>query len=235
MLFSNEESFFPPLRCLPFHSGAEPLGRIQFGPGIGIESVDYTRRNGKLKLSGDEFDEIFSRARRMDMFALGQIHDAFYPEIYRYVRYRLSDEQVCEDISAEVFLRLIDALHRQRGPSHNLRGWLYGTASNLVNDYLRERYRRKVENLDDGFESQFVDERSPESSWEISAQKQAVREALQELTQDQQHVLALRFSEGRSIEETAQIIGKTITAVKALQFRALASLRRLLDERVSQR
>ncbi len=59
-----------------------------------------------------------------------------------------------------------------------------------------------------------------------------VRDAFGELTPEQQHVLALRFSQERSLDETASIMGKTITAVKALQFRAVASLRRALEERI---
>lgn len=56
------------------------------------------------------------RARQLEPSTLTQIHDRYYPEIYRYVRFRLQDEHVCEDIAGEVFLRLLDALHKQRGP-----------------------------------------------------------------------------------------------------------------------
>ena len=61
-----------------------------------------------------------------------------------------------------------------------------------------------------------------------------MRKALGQLTAEQQHVLSLRFTEDRSLEETAEIIGKSITAVKALQFRAVAALRRMLDQVVTE-
>lgn len=171
------------------------------------------------------------RARRLDQDTLTKIHDRYYPEVYRYVRYRLDNEQVCEDITSEVFLRLLDALHKNRGPNENLRGWLFGTASNLVNDHLRQRYARKEEPLENSAHS-LTDDEHPEGTYDDAWMQQQVRDAFRELTPEQQHVLALRFSQERSLDETASIMGKTITAVKALQFRAVASLRRVLEERI---
>jgi RNA polymerase sigma-70 factor (ECF subfamily) len=175
-------------------------------------------------------EDALIRARRLDPAALEQIHDQFYPQVYRYVRYRLEDERVCEDIASEVFLRFLDALHRKRGPELNLRGWLFGTASNLVNDHLRTRYTRKTESLEEYqgiYDGQHL-EHIVEDAW----QEEQIRQAMRELTPEQQHVLALRFAEELSIEETAGIMGKTITAIKALQFRAVASLRRVLEQRI---
>jgi RNA polymerase sigma-70 factor (ECF subfamily) len=176
-------------------------------------------------------DDIIARAQRLEPSALAEIHDQYYPQVYRYVRYRLDDEHVCVDITAEVFLRLLDALHGKRGPTHYLRGWLFGTASNMVNDHLRTRYARKIESID---EENF--ERAAEGhlgdSYDEEWMQQQVANALRELTPEQQHVLALRFSDERSLDETANILGKSVTAVKALQFRAIASLRRLVEERI---
>lgn len=184
-----------------------------------------------LKNPGAETQTLIDRARQMDREALAQIHDQFYPEVYRYARFRLSDDQVCEDIASEVFLRLLDAFNRKRGPKESLRGWLIGTASNLVNDYLRHRYNRPTDNLDDQAERRLSDERTlPEESFQKAARRQSVQSAIRELTWEQQHVLALRFSEERSLKETARLLGKSINAVKALQFRALASLRRQLEQ-----
>ena len=177
-------------------------------------------------------EDTLIQARRMDSAALARIHDRHYPEIYRYVRFRLEDEHVAEDITAEVFVRLIDALHKQRGPDLNLRGWLFGTASNLVNDHLRSRYAKKEERLDETF--QMSPDAQPDKKFEETWRQEQVRKALGQLTAEQQHVLSLRFTEDRSLEETAEIIGKSITAVKALQFRAVAALRRMLDQVVTE-
>jgi RNA polymerase sigma-70 factor (ECF subfamily) len=164
----------------------------------------------------------------MDAHALAQIHDRYYPEVYRYVRFRLDDDQVCEDIAAEVFLRLLDALNKRGGPEKNLRGWLLGTSSNLVNDHLRKIYRRPTDDLDSKEDLPSLGD-SPEASYFAAWELNYVRKAVEQLTLEQQHVLALRFADDISLEETAKTIGKSVAAVKALQFRALASLKRLLS------
>ena len=172
-------------------------------------------------------EDTLIRVRRLDLAALTKIHDRYYPDVYRFVRYRLDDEQICEDITSEVFMRLLDALHKKGGPNKNVRSWLIGTASNLVNDHLRRHYKHKTESIEN--EDQFVASGSPEDSLELSMQNQQLREAIDKLTPEQQQVLALRFAGEYSLEETAAAMKKTINAVKALQFRAVEALKRLLD------
>jgi len=173
-------------------------------------------------------DENLERVRQLDRSALTKIHNQYYPEVYRYVFYRLGEEQVAQDIAGEVFLRLLDSFHRNKGPRETLRGWLLGTASNIVNDYLRGKYARPLENLDD---LEVPDHRSPEHILEAAWQLEQVREAIRRLTPDQQHVLAMRFANEFSLDETARLMKKSVNAVKVLQFRAIASLRRLLEEK----
>jgi RNA polymerase sigma-70 factor, ECF subfamily len=165
--------------------------------------------------------------RMLDAQSIGAVYDRYFPEVYRYVRYRIGDETVAEDIASDVFVRLLEASRKKQGPQSNLRGWLIATASNAVNDHHRRHYRRPVEALDEnmpdggsGVHSQ-VDTRE---------QQRLVQNALAQLTPEQQHVLALRFGQGYSLEETAALLNKNIGAVKALQFRALASLQRQIGE-----
>jgi len=143
------------------------------------------------------------------------------------VAYRVREPQVREDIASEVFLRLLGALQRGRGPRANLRGWLLGTASHLVTDHYRHGFRRATAELDEHHPDHGE---SPAAAAERSLEELRVRRAMQGLTRDQQDVLALRFSEERSLEETAQIMERSVAAVKVLQFRALAALRRALGE-----
>ena len=63
-----------------------------------------------------------------------------------------------------------------------------------------------------------------EKAW----QRKEVRAALEKLTSEQQHVIALRFSEEYSLEETAELMDKSVGAIKTLQFRALTALRQML-------
>jgi RNA polymerase sigma-70 factor (ECF subfamily) len=175
-----------------------------------------------------EPETLLARARDLDDQALAAIHDQYYPIVYRYVRYRLEDDQVVEDIAADVFLRLLDALSRRSSDIRDLRAWLLGTTANLINDHLRRKYRRPIENIEDFEFLSGLD--NPVNSVEINEQQQQVRGALEQLTTDQQQVLSLRFLLECSIEETARVMRKTEGAVKVLQFRAIASLRKFLED-----
>jgi RNA polymerase sigma-70 factor (ECF subfamily) len=173
-------------------------------------------------------ENLMARARALDEEALAAIHDQFYPTVYRYVRYRLNDEQLAEDISAEVFLRFLDALNRRNVEIRDLKAWLLGTTSNLIFDHLRKKYRRPQEDIEDLEFLPGLD--NPAATAEHHDQNHQVRSAMRNLTPDQQQVLSLRFLLECSIEETARIMRKSEGAIKVLQFRALATLRKLLEE-----
>ena len=165
--------------------------------------------------------------RELDSQSIGAIYDQYFSEIYRYVRYRISDDAIAEDIASDVFLRLLEAAQKNQGPQSSLKGWLIATASNVVNDHFRYQYRRPVEDLSDSTPDQGL---SIHAQVDLREQNQMVRNAYAQLTHEQQDVLALRFGQGYSLEETATHMNKNINAVKALQFRALASLQRQIGE-----
>lgn len=165
--------------------------------------------------------------QKLDSQAIGAIYDQYFPEVYRYIRYRINDDNTAEDIASDVFVRLLEAARKNQGPQSSLKGWLIATASHAVNDQLRRQYRRPVEAL-----SESLPDHSSNVHSEVDAreQNQMVQKAYTRLTSEQQHVLALRFGQGYSVEETAVHLKKNINAVKALQFRALASLQRQIGE-----
>jgi RNA polymerase sigma-70 factor (ECF subfamily) len=165
--------------------------------------------------------------QKLDSQSISAIYDRYFPEIYRYVRYRISDDTLAEDIASDVFVRLMEASQKKKGPQTNLRGWLIATASNAVNDHHRRHYRRPTEALSDSTPDGAA---SVHSQVDVREQNRLVQNALAQLTDEQQHVLALRFGQGYSLEETAAILKKNANAVKALQFRALASLQRQIGE-----
>lgn len=170
---------------------------------------------------------LLERAHQFDSQALAVLHDELYPQVYRYVAYRVGDPQVCEDISSETFVRFLTVLQKKGQTVQSARGWLLGTANHLVMDFYRKKYRRRDENLD--YHTHLPDQHNPEHEVENSFTHQEVRDALLKLTPDQQHVITLRFSQDLSLEETAQVMKKSVNAVKVLQYRALAALRRQLD------
>jgi RNA polymerase sigma-70 factor (ECF subfamily) len=168
---------------------------------------------------------LLQQVRAGDVHALGEIHDLYYPKIYRYALVRLGDEAAAQDIAAEVFVRLLDTLHSKRGPHTTLTGWLFGVAAHLVVDHIR-RTARESARLGEGM----MGSDSTAHEAEQRLQFDEIRAAMRRLTPDQQNVLTLRFGNGFSLEQTAKIMGKSVNAVKVLQFRATASLRRVLGE-----
>jgi RNA polymerase sigma-70 factor (ECF subfamily) len=168
-------------------------------------------------------------SQALDPQTMAGYHDQYYPVIYRYVCYRLQDDQVCEDITSEVFMHLLNALVEGKENIRNVRAWLLGAASNLVNDHLRGKYRKPLEHLDD--HEHIAGNMSPEREAEHHFKQRDLRSAMQQLTTEQQNVVALRFSQDMSLNETAQVMGKSLNAVKVLQFRAIAALRRLLEKK----
>jgi len=174
----------------------------------------------------DERVELAS-LRALDPQTVAAIHDRYFPELHRYARYRTGEDQASEDIAAETLVRLLEAVSRGRGPKTSLRGWLLGTADHLVKEHFRRSLGRPQVSLSDELIAHTGD---PAGSAERRATTRSLQEALQHLTPEQQHVLALRFGGDFSLEETASAMGKKANAIKALQFRALAALRRSLQE-----
>jgi RNA polymerase sigma-70 factor (ECF subfamily) len=214
------------------HGADEPFARSNFW-----NDILNVKPSGSIPLSStrgaayimSEFNETqaLDGLRILDAQAIGAIYDKYFLEIYRYVRYRVGDDSLAEDIASDVFVRMLEAVQKRQGPQTSLRGWLLTTASNSVNDHHRRAYRRPVTPLSDA-----LPDAGPGIHSQIDARekRRMLQHAIAQLTDDQQHVLALRFGQGYSIEETATLMKKNINAVKALQFRALASLQRQIGE-----
>lgn len=146
---------------------------------------------------------------------------------HRYALYRVGDQNLAEDFASEVFIRLLEAVQSGRGPDSNLKGWLIATASHIITDHLRNKYRHPESEIPASLPDL---KPGPVSEVDQREQRREVQSAYAKLTPEQQHVLALRFGQGCSLEETAGILNKNANAVKALQFRALAALQREIGE-----
>ena len=165
--------------------------------------------------------------RDLDQQVIGAVYDQYFSEIYRYVLYRINDVTLAEDIASDVFVRLLEAAQNNKAPQTNIKGWLIATASHAVADHLRRKYRRPEEPISDAMPDHGS---SVISEVDQREQNRSVQSAYAQLSPDQQNVLALRFGQGYSLEETAMHMNKNVNAVKALQFRALAALQREVGE-----
>ena len=165
--------------------------------------------------------KLLHRARSLDQDALAEVHNKYYDAIYRYVAFRVNDTQTAEDLTSEVFLRLLNALRDTTAPQNTLRGWLFGVASNI----LKEHYRSKKR---DSFTLLHEDIPATASSLDHQVDKilqnEKIQAVMKTLTDDQQNVLALRFGFGMPIQEAAQTMGKSTGSIKMLQARAIEAI-----------
>lgn len=160
--------------------------------------------------------------------ALGEIYDAFYAPLYRYLYHHLRHKESAEDFTAEVFERFLESIKKGRGPDRHLRAWLYRVAHNLVVDEARRYARRKHEPLEEGIAD---DEQNTALQAQRAIQYEQARAALDRLTPQQRAVIVLKFFEGLKPAEIAQVLETSVGAVRSLQHRALASMRRQLIDR----
>jgi len=173
-------------------------------------------------------DKLLERARKFDQEALTWIYTHYHDAIKRYCYHHLGHNQTAEDLTADVFRRFLQALRKGGGPTRQLSAWLYRVAHNLIVDELRRRQYRDHASLEEGIlEDTLVDRNAegPDALAGRSLRADHVREALLELTDEQRQVIILKFLEGLSNAEVAEITGKTVGAVKALQHRGLEALR----------
>jgi RNA polymerase sigma-70 factor, ECF subfamily len=166
-------------------------------------------------------DEPLAALAAHDPGAWQSLVDRYYDKMYRFAYARTGDASAAEDIASEVFLAAVRGIARYRQTGAPFAAWLYRIARNLTADYLDRRRRRPVIALD------AVEITA--GPWDAAVDDAAdVARALSRLTPDQQEVLLLRFFSDCSLEETAGAMGKKVGAIKVLQHRALAAMRRHL-------
>lgn len=147
--------------------------------------------------------------------------------IYRYIYYRTHDKQLAEDLTADVFTKVVEGLPRYVDRGKPFIAWLYRIAHARVVDHYRRQDRRPTStNVEDANLSVTPD---MDSDLVKEHASQALMSAIQSLTSDQQQVIILRFIEGLPIESVATQLGKKGNAIKALQYRAVRSLASYLE------
>ena len=174
--------------------------------------------------------DVIDRARGGDRHAFGELYDTHVDAVYRYVLYRVREPSDAEDLTSEVFTRAFANIHRYRWQGKSFLAWLYTIARNAVTD--RRRRQRPTVDLDDAYG---VAEEGPTAHdlAALSEQVDALRGAVKHLTTEQQEVLSLRFVENMSSRQVAKVLGKNEGAIRALQFRALGRLRKLMTTEVA--
>lgn len=173
--------------------------------------------------------DVIDRARNGDRAAFAELYDAHVDSVYRYLLYRVREPSDAEDLASEVFTRAFANIHRYRWQGKSFLAWLYTIARNAVTD--RRRRDRPTVDIEDAYG---LAEGGPTAHERAvhGEEVDALRGAVKHLTTEQQEVLVLRFVENLSSRQVAKILGKNEGAIRALQFRALGRLRRILHDPV---
>jgi RNA polymerase sigma-70 factor (ECF subfamily) len=175
---------------------------------------------------------LVERAGRRDQAAFAELYDLFLGPIYRYVYYRLGNRSDAEDISEQVFLQAWVAIDRFRWQGKPFVAWLYTLAHNLLVDWRRRSH--PAQSIDN--EEFPIDLRSAtaERSLTQSLDADLLAPAIRRLTPEQQQVITLKFVAGLGTSEVATVMNKREGTIRALQLRALQSLRRDLERQGEQ-
>lgn len=181
--------------------------------------------NLDLPLPGEA--PLVNRAKSGDSEAFAQLYDAYVARVYRYIYFRVTDDAAAEDLTSQVFLKAWESLDRYEMGSSPFVAWLYTIARNLVIDY----YRTKKESVPLEEVHMLAHHETPVEEVESRFDLQAMRDALQFLTDDQQQVLILKFIAGLPNENIARIMNKREGAVRALQMRALQTMAKYMEKK----
>lgn len=172
--------------------------------------------------------ELIARAKQGDQQAVGELYDRHYDAVYQYIYYRITDKGFAEDLTADVFIRMLDHLDSYQSRGRPFLAWLYTIARNLVIDHYREGEKEPALPLKEELLSGEMGR--PKAVVERRETTACFTRAFHHLTELQRDVLHNRFIEQRTTRETAQLLEKSREAVRALQYRALIALKTALDE-----
>ena len=188
-----------------------------------VRHVSTTRDSSKQ----DE-RELVRRAAGGDADAFGDLYVRYLDDIYRYIFYKVGNQEKAEDLTEGVFLRAWEAIEDHRRKEYAFSSWLYRIAHNAVIDHYRTR---KEEEPLEAVSFRLADETvGPEERLLDEAEVTSLCEALKQLSEEKQHLLILRFVQGLPHAQVAEILGKSEGACRVLQHRALATLNEIMTK-----
>ncbi|GAB3009188.1 DNA-directed RNA polymerase sigma-70 factor [Amycolatopsis acidiphila] len=180
--------------------------------------------------------DLVHAAQKGDSIAFGTLYDRYVDVVYRYVFFRLGDRELAEDITSETFLRALRRITSVSYQGRDVGAWFITIARNIVFDHVKSsRYKLEIvtdevsESGSAPFAGQSTGEGTgPEQQAMTGATREALLKCIADLGDDQRECIVLRFIQGLSLTETAQIMKRNEGAIKALQHRAVRKLAQLL-------
>jgi len=170
---------------------------------------------------------LIRRAKEGNPVAFAELYDRHQPAIYRYISFRVGSAAVAEDLTSEVFVRLVEKIDQFTYRGRPLLAWLYTIARNLVADHHRRAERADMVPLDKKLTAATTD---PEKAAALTLEQQRLGAAIEQLTEGQRQVILLKYFEDLDNKAVARILGKSVGAVKSLQHRGLRALERIFEQ-----
>ncbi len=215
-------------------SGSGPRTRTVNGGSAPLPGHENEHGDAKLAASSVEDEAVASRlialvelARGGDKDAFGQLYDHYQPSVYRFLYYRVGSMTLAEDLTAETFFRALRSMHSFRWQGKDFGAWLMTIARNLTADHFKAG-RTRLEQTTEDMQTLDSTTDGPELEVLSSLTNESLLRALGELPTEQRECLIMRFLQGLSIAETAEILGRSSGAVKQLQLRGVRNLAKLL-------
>lgn len=171
---------------------------------------------------------LLTRAQAGDAEAFGLVYDRYVDQVFRFIYRRVLDRQVAEDLTSETWLRALRNLAAFRRPGGDFSGWIITIARNLTSNYLQAHQRRERPVAEVHDQVSIGDVAGPEAAAVQRLTNEALAKGIAQLSPVQRECITLRYLRELSIEETAEALGKTPSAIKAVQHKALKALRALL-------
>ncbi len=181
------------------------------------------------KAEGTRLIALVELARNGDSEAFGQLYDHYHGSVYRFLYYRVGSVPLAEDLTAETFFRALRSMSSFRWQGKDFGAWLMTIARNLTTDHFKAG-RTRLESTTEDMSTLDSTAEGPEGAVLASLTNEALLEALSELPTEQRECLVMRFLQGFSIAETAEVLGRSSGAVKQLQLRGVRNLARILPE-----
>ncbi len=172
----------------------------------------------------DDERRLVDQAKSGDGEAFGQLYEAYLDRVYRFIFFRVTDVQMAEDLTSQVFLKAWENLGRYH-PHGPFLAWLYAIARNTVIDNYRTR--KQTVSLDEAAPVAAQDDKL-DDRMQLEFEMQTLQAAMQHLTLEQQEVITLKFIAEYDTAHIAKHMGKSEGAVRALQMRALQALARVM-------
>lgn len=175
-----------------------------------------------------DVSDLVARAQAGDAEAFGLIYDRYVDEVFRFVYQRVDSRQVAEDLTSETFLRALRNIGAFKWRGSDIGAWLVTIARHLVADHFKSGYYRFEVTGPLPRDKEVDPKEDPEAAAIDYLTNEVLWAGVAQLCPDQRECIVLRFLRGLSVAETARAMGKHEGAVKALQYRAVRALARLL-------